>query len=170
LEAVGLGALNQSIELVDEAPDTPEEKRANGRAAFRETLQCAAVFECVVTIDGRKFHGPWLLIEILNIGAIGPRLPFAPRADTQDALLDILLVREADRQAMERWAQHFSGPPPARIETGRIVGLDAKGLCPRIDDRPVDMPDEQWTIEICLDVDPVTILVPSARKGDSYDN
>jgi diacylglycerol kinase (ATP) len=163
LEAVGLGALNQSIELVDESPDTPEEKRENGRAAFRETLRTAKPIACAVDVDGRRFDGPWLLVEILNIGAIGPRLPFAPRADTQDKLLDILLVGEADRDAMVGWAEHFSGPPPARLETGCVVTLQASGLCPRIDDRPIDMPDDAWTVEIRLDEEPVTILVPSGR-------
>lgn len=170
LEAVGLGALNQSIELVDESPDTPEEKRENGRAAFRETLRTAAPIACAVDIDGRRFDGSWLLVEILNIGAIGPRLPFAPRADTQDRLLDILLVGEADRDAMVGWAEHFSGPPPARLETGCVVTLQASGLCPRIDDRPVDMPDNAWTVEIRLDDEPVTILVPGGMTGNDDDN
>lgn len=168
LEAVGLGALNQSIELVDEAPNTSEEKRENGRAAFRETLRTAKPVDCAVDIDGRRFDGPWLLVEILNIGAIGPRLPFAPRADTQDKVLDILLVRESDRDAMVGWAEHFSGPPPARIETGCLVTLQASGLCPRIDDRPVDMPSGKWRIEVRLEEKPVTILVP-ARTEENDD-
>ena len=169
LEAIGLGALNQSIELVDEAPDTPEQKRENGRVAFRETLQSAAPIDCIVDIDGRRFDGPWLLVEILNIGAIGPRLPFAPRADTQDAVLDILLVTESDRENMILWAEHFSGPPPARLETGQVVKLHAKGLCPRIDDRPVEMPEEDWTIEICLDDEPVIVLIPADGCGGAND-
>jgi diacylglycerol kinase family enzyme len=169
LEAVGLGALNQSIELVDEAPDTPEEKRENGRAAFRETLRAAKPFACAVDIDGRRFDGPWLLVEILNIGAIGPRLPFAPRADTQDKLLDIMLVGESDRDAMIGWAEHFSGPPPARLEAGCVVTLHATGLCPRIDDRPIDMPDDAWTVEVRLDDGPVTILVPGGMTGNNDD-
>lgn len=169
LEAVGLGALNQSIELVDESPNTPEEKRENGRAAFRETLRTAKPIACAVDIDGRCFEGPWLLVEILNIGAIGPRLPFAPKADTQDKLLDILLVGETDRDAMMGWAEHFSGPPPARLETGCVVTLRASGLCPRIDDRPIDMPDNAWTVEIRLDDEPVTILVPASMTGHDND-
>ena len=169
LEAVGLGALNQSIELVDESPNTPEEKRENGRAAFRETLRTAKPIACAVDIDGRCFEGPWLLVEILNIGAIGPRLPFAPKADTQDKLLDILLVGETDRDAMMGWAEHFSGPPPARLETGCVVTLRASGLCPRIDDRPIDMPDNAWTVEIRLDEEPVTILVPASMTGHDND-
>ncbi|WP_186378913.1 diacylglycerol/lipid kinase family protein [Sphingobium sp. B2] len=169
LEAVGLGALNQSIELVDESPDTPEEKRENGRAAFRETLRTAKPVACTVDIDGRRFEGPWLLVEILNIGAIGPRLPFAPRANTQDRLLDILLVGEIDRDAMVGWAEHFSGPPPARLETGCVVTLEASGLCPRIDDRPIDMPDEAWMVEVRLDDEPVTILVPASMTGHDDD-
>ncbi|MFC3444031.1 diacylglycerol/lipid kinase family protein [Sphingobium rhizovicinum] len=169
LEAVGLGALNQSIELVDESPDTPEEKRENGRSAFRETLRTAKPIACTVEIDGRRFDGPWLLVEILNIGAIGPRLPFAPRADTQDKQLDILLVSEADRDAMVGWAEHFSGPPPARLETGCVVRLQASGLCPRIDDRPIDMPDDAWTVEVALDDEPVTILVPVSMTGHDDD-
>lgn len=168
LEAVGLGALNQSIELVDEAPDTPEEKRENGRMAFRETLRTAQPIDCIVEIDGRCFEGPWLLVEILNIGAIGPRLPFAPRADTQDPFLDVLLVGESDRDEMVRWAEHFSGPPPARVETGSVVRLQAMGLCPRIDDRPVDMPEGEWTVEVRLDEEPVNILVPANQTGDEY--
>jgi diacylglycerol kinase (ATP) len=169
LEAVGLGALNQSIELVDEAPDTPEEKRENGRAAFREALGTATPINCVVDIDGRRFDGPWLLVEVLNIGAIGPRLPFAPRADTQDSVLDILLVGESDRDAMMQWAEHFSGPPPARLETGYVVTLQSSGLCPRIDDRPVKMPNHAWSVEVRLDDEPVTILVPVGAGGDEDD-
>jgi diacylglycerol kinase (ATP) len=160
LEAVGIGALNVAIEQVDEAPDTPEEKRENGRKAFREALANAASFVAEVDIDGRALSGPWLLVEILNIGAIGPRLPFAPRADTQDALLDILLVKESERDAMLGWAEHFSGPPPACITTGRNIRLAAHGLCPRIDDRPIDMPPESWDLDICLEEQPVTILIP----------
>jgi diacylglycerol kinase family enzyme len=170
LEAVGLGALNQSIELVDESPDTPEEKRENGRAAFRETLRTAKPIACAIDIDGRRFDGHWLLVEILNIGAIGPRLPFAPRADTQDKLLDILLVGEADRDSMVGWAEHFSGPPPAQLETGCVVTLQASGLCPRIDDRPIDMPDDAWTVEVRLDEEPVTILVPGSMTGHDDDS
>jgi len=169
LEAVGIGALNQSIELVDEAPDTPEEKRENGRAAFRKTLHIATPVYCCVDIDGRRFDGPWLLVEILNIGAIGPRLPFAPRANTQDQVLDVLLVSETDRDAMVQWAEHFSGPPPARLETGRVVTLQASGLSPRIDDRPVETPDGTWEVEISLDDEPVTILVPVSTTGTDDD-
>lgn len=161
LEAVGLGALSKSIELVDEDPDTPEEKRENGRKAFRQTLRTAQSVTCTVEIDGRLFEGPWLLIEILNIGAIGPRLPFAPRADTADAFLDVLLVRECDREGMIRWAEHFSGPPPARMEMGCVVRLRASGQCPRFDDRPIDMPEAEWTIEVRLEDEPVTVLVPA---------
>ena len=169
LEAVGIGALNRSIELVDEAPDTSQEKRENGRAAFREALRTAEPVDCIIDIDGRRFEGPWLLVEILNIGAIGPRLPFAPRADTQDAFLDILLVAMSDRDGMVEWAEHFSGPPPARVETGCVVSLRASGLCPRIDDRPVDMPDGEWTIEVRLDEEPVTILVPAIPAGVEHE-
>lgn len=165
-EAVGLGALNDAIEEVDEDPDTPQEKRENGRAAFRQALQTSSPFACAVEVDGRSFDGPWLQIEVLNIAAIGPRLPFAPRADPGDGYLDILLVKEADREAMMTWAEHFSGPPPAGIVAGRTIRLQGRVACVRIDDRPVDLPDDGWQIVAGLDGDPVTILVPRAIEAE----
>ncbi|MET0241446.1 MAG: diacylglycerol kinase family protein [Sphingobium sp.] len=164
VEAVGLGALNDAIERVDEDPDTPQEKRENGRMAFREALAEGAPFDCILDIDGQSFEGPWLLIEVLNIPAIGPRLPFAPRADPADGYLDVLLVREADREAMTLWAEHFSGPPPARIEAGRRISLEGRGMCTRIDDRPVDLPNEDWRMTLELDGAPATILIPRTMK------
>lgn len=164
LEAVGLGALNHSIEKVDESPDTPEEKRQNGRSAFRQSLADAPVFSCRVSIDHQHFEGPWLAIEILNISAIGPRLPFAPRADTGDGFLDVLLVKDTDREAMLAWSEHFSGPPPARIEIGQTVRLEGNGLCVRIDDRPLDLPEDGWMLSVEIDGAPASILVP--RRGE----
>ncbi|WP_234151711.1 diacylglycerol/lipid kinase family protein [Sphingobium sufflavum] len=166
VEAVGLGALNDAIEMVDEDPETPEEKRENGRVAFRDALAGAAPFDCDVDIDGTRFEGPWLLIEVLNIAAIGPRLPFAPRADPGDNVLDVLLVKASDRLAMTTWAEHFSGPPPARIEGGCRILLKGQAMRVRIDDRPLDLPGEPWTIELHLDETPVTVLVPGERKEE----
>jgi diacylglycerol kinase family enzyme len=167
LEAVGLGALTQAIQQVDEAPETPEEKRENGRIAFREALREAPAFDCVIEIDGRAFEGAWLLVEILNIDAIGPRLPFAPRAKTGDPFLDILLVKASDRTAMARWADHFSGPPPARIEQGRHVMVTGHGRQLRVDDRTIDLPNAAWKIEIALQGQPATFLIPCATSGGS---
>lgn len=167
VEAVGLGALNDAIEMVDEDPETPEQKRENGRAAFRKALAEAAPFDCDVEIDGTRFVGPWLLVEILNIAAIGPRLPFAPRADPGDSVLDVLLVKASDREGMTIWAEHFSGPPPARIEAGCHILLTGQNMCVRIDDRPLDLPDEPWTLELRLDDTPVTVLIPCDRQEES---
>lgn len=167
LEAVGFGALTQAIQQVDEAPETPEEKRENGRIAFREALLEAPAFDCVIEIDGDAFEGPWLLVEILNIDAIGPRLPFAPRAKTGDRFLDILLVKASDRTAMAQWAEHFSGPPPARIEQGQKVMVRGHGRQLRVDDRTIDLPNTAWKIEIDLDDEPATFLIPGATSEGS---
>lgn len=164
VEAIGLGALNDAIATVDEDPDTPEEKRENGRVAFRKALGDAAPFDCDVEIDGTHFAGPWILVEVLNIAAIGPRLPFAPRADPGDSVLDVLLVKASDRDAMTIWAEHFCGPPPARLEAGCHISLTGHDMCVRIDDRPLDLPNDRWTVELRLDDSPVTVLIPIDRQ------
>jgi len=48
-------------------------------------------------IDGEELEGEYLLVEAMNMGAIGPRLRLAPNCDPSDGLLELLLVQESER-------------------------------------------------------------------------
>jgi diacylglycerol kinase family enzyme len=53
-----------------------------------------------VVADGSDLSGDYLLVAALNVGQIGPRVELAPHADPCDGLLDLVLVREDDREAL----------------------------------------------------------------------
>lgn len=54
-----------------------------------------AGLDCELDLDGVKLRGRYLLVEILNMGVIGPNLPLAPRAAVSDSLLDVVCIEAA---------------------------------------------------------------------------
>lgn len=160
VEAVGLGAFNDAIHQVDSDPDTPEEKRDNGRQAYCEMLGRIEPFDCRVEVDGKQMDGPWIQVEAMSISTIGPRMPLAPRAESGDGAFDVILVRPSERQAMVEWTEDFCGPPPVRVERGRHVRLEGEGGSIRLDDRFVDLPPGPWQVMLSIDPQPATVLIP----------
>src|SRR5262249_44295660 len=53
-----------------------------------------------VRADGDDLSGNYVAVEVMNIAAIGPRIELAPDANPSDKLLDLVLVRERDREAL----------------------------------------------------------------------
>src|SRR5690606_12399774 len=57
VEAVGVGVLTDAVDDAQDDPETPEEKQANGRAAFREALAAAEPFDCKVETSHWSWQG-----------------------------------------------------------------------------------------------------------------
>jgi diacylglycerol kinase (ATP) len=55
-----------------------------------------------VVADGQDRSGEYLAVEAMNIRSVGPRLALAPDADHRDGLLDLVLIRESDRESLAR--------------------------------------------------------------------
>lgn len=69
-----------------------------GLEAFRNTLAKDYAISGRLWIDNRQYSENYLLVEILNTTAIGPRLKFAPEADPTDGLLDVVRIRKDKRE------------------------------------------------------------------------
>ena len=66
------------------------------------------------SLDGRTIHARLLMLEILNIGLVGPASELAPDADPSDGMLDVVLVEE-------------SQPGPAGRGIWRRIGRGTRG-------------------------------------------
>jgi diacylglycerol kinase family enzyme len=55
-------------------------------------------FEGEILLDAEKISGEFLLVEIANIGLIGPSLDLAPEADPSDGFLNVAWVRAEHRK------------------------------------------------------------------------
>jgi len=76
-----------------------------------------------VDADGDDLSGDYVLAMLLNTGYVGPRLALAPDADAGDGQLDLLLVRDTDRQALGMYLDALAGPdePTLPIPTRRVT-------------------------------------------------
>lgn len=75
-----------------------------------------------IEVDGRDCSGDYMLVEVMNIGLLGPQLPLSPGSDSSDGELEVVLVESTQRAALERIAE--STEPEAdgyRIERGRHI-------------------------------------------------
>jgi diacylglycerol kinase (ATP) len=76
-----------------------EERRARGVARLIREQPARAVG---IIADGADLGGDYIAVEAMNIREVGPNICLAPNADTADGLLDLVLVREEDRESLAR--------------------------------------------------------------------
>jgi diacylglycerol kinase family enzyme len=94
LEAAGYGLYASTL-----AAYRPEEGKSVLRSleAINQTLAAYEAKECRIVLDGEDLSGAYLLVEVLNTPAFGPRLKVAPEANPGDGLLEIFRIRDDDR-------------------------------------------------------------------------
>ncbi len=172
VESVGLGVLVKlMMHFEQKKEDGPEfESREHELRHAREELLTAlkhvAPFSRRVLVDEKDCSGNYLLIEVLNVRRIGPELRLAPYADMNDGLLEVVLLREEDRQMLHDQLSepHKTLDPTWPILQGRRVTID---ICDQIhiDDKrwPEDgqTPPDQ-SVEITLAPGAVHVLAPPA--------
>lgn len=165
VEAVGVGVLTEAFDDVHDDPETPEEKQANGRAAFRKALADAEPFDCRIETGGWSWQGDCLMVEVMNIPVVGARLALANGSVPDDGLLDIVLVTPELRPALLSWAEDPDAAPcPVTPQRASAVRLTAHERPVRVDDR---CPDERLsgTAEIVVRRNWVKVLVPEGNQG-----
>lgn len=107
-----------------------------------------------ITADGADLGGDYVGIEAMNIREVGPNLCLAPTAHPGDGLLDLVLIRPNDRQALaERVHRRLtqSDPEPRVVRRVKCVELTWNPSCGHVDDSP--WPAEEkgaGTATICI--------------------
>jgi diacylglycerol kinase (ATP) len=109
--------------------DDPEERVALGLELLRRVAAETEPRRWRITADGRTVAGDFVMVEAVNIRALGPRLGLAPDADPGDGRLDLVLVRESERDTLIDYLDRLiagerADPPvrPRRVHSIRIAG------------------------------------------------
>jgi len=85
----------------------PEEGKSvlRGIAAFVETLLTRQTRRWQLALDGRDLSGNYLMVEVFSTRETGTRLKLAPKADPGDGLLDVVYIKEHDRENLLTFAK-----------------------------------------------------------------
>jgi len=155
VESVGVGAFASMLHQEEDARKPkkwrarwPHRSRKSGsvspievglvhlRSVLREMLPVRLKIEA----DGRDLAGKYLMAEAMNIPSIGPCVDLAPGTDPGDEWLDVVLVRETDRGALDGYLEgqacherHTPPVPPIRVRRVRMSWPEQMG---HLDDEP----------------------------------
>ena len=102
IESVGFGVFPKLIKEMRTVDKTHvDSAKAEIKLALEvlyDLIQYAEVEHCWIKADDEIYEGDYLMVEVMNIRSIGPNMVLAPDADTDDAVFDIVLLEEAQRE------------------------------------------------------------------------
>ena len=110
VEAAGTGLVPWTIAAVDGEKRAAEEDAASklehALHKYRHVLAGLRARHWEMTLDGVRHDGNFLLIEVLNFGAVGPNLVLSEDADPSDGVFSIVTAGEEHRDALDGYLQH----------------------------------------------------------------
>lgn len=149
LEAVGVGFLAELIRRgTDEVDDTSAiVHRETDRALqlLSAILGDAPAADIRVELDDHDLSGEYIGVEVMNVGFAGPNIPLATDADPADGELDLVLLRDEDRErlrdyAVSRVESASAVMPSLDVRQGQRVRLEPPAGWPiHVDDELIEL-------------------------------
>lgn len=184
-ESAGLGLFAHAMPVLsalkrsDHGTMPREAQIRQDRQALRRLVDPFVARSVHLWLDGRPEHGDYLLVEVMNAPMLGPGLRLAPRANPGDDRLEVVLVRDADRDRFGRWLDDDPGADPGfDVRSVRRVDL-------RWDGDPLHIDGDSWADEsapfnnvrtvpqegptaVRIELQPgrVTVLVPAGPRPE----
>ncbi len=129
-ESAGVGwfcdALHDTLEEEDKAVEKARQKLA-------EYLEDYQPRRWDLAIDGKDASGEYVLIEMLNAGALGPNLLLGSEANPTDGLLEVVRATASDRSVLLEYLaalRRGETPPPPELDRKRAshvrIGMEAR--------------------------------------------
>jgi diacylglycerol kinase (ATP) len=168
LEAVGVGSIAEGISRSGPRPPTPI-RLDMAREDLQDLVENAEPELFELNVDGEKFAGEFLFVEILNLSYTGPALPLAFHASPDDGLFDVVFLEAKNRKPMLTWLgdNPEDAPPPLTVLQGRKVKMVWHGGHLRIDSRVFLPPKKPVEVTITLEKQSFKVLVPSLAHTKS---
>jgi diacylglycerol kinase family enzyme len=177
IEGAGVGIFSDVMARLD-ARENIELAHANGASEKLSSvleLMIAEAGACParrlhVSLDGEDFSGDYVLLEAMNIKAIGPNLQLAPLTDPGDNSLDVVCVPADEREKLTSYlTAHLETkliPFDLTVRRGKHLELTWEGSSVHIDDEAWpgtndEVPEAPAKIDIQLGAASISFLVPA---------
>jgi diacylglycerol kinase (ATP) len=176
IEAVGVGLFAETMSGLDARSNIDlahandaDEKMASVLEMLNERLHRCPAKELKVKLDGKDLSGSYILLEAMNIRAVGPNLYLAPEADPGDGLLDIVCVAKDQYGKLASYlAACLEGKSCSlglTVRRGERLQIEWQGFSIHIDDEawpgagPI-LPSSAGLIDVTLNSASVEFLIP----------
>ena len=110
LEAFGYGLFADT--LYSYRPDQGK-SLLRSVVSVTEALTKEHDYRCTVRVDGEEISDDYIMLEVLNTASFGPRLRFAPEAQTNDGKFEVVRIM---RQAEESFLNYLGGLLSGELE------------------------------------------------------
>jgi diacylglycerol kinase (ATP) len=134
LESSGFGLLPKLIREHSKDDTEPENREEALQEALDHKLKLVQEYqaqECSIRLNGQSLSGRYLLVQLMNIGYVGPNLMLAPEADSADGLLDVVLIKEEEREMLADYLRRYSPgeaePHPFTVVRAASVAISWHG-------------------------------------------
>lgn len=170
IEGVGAGLIPRGITALPPDAlgdgDSAEEKLQRAAHGYREVLAQLQPRWWTITLDGKEQSGDYLLLEVLNMPAIGPRLVMSQDADPHDGLLSVVVAEEKHRSQL---AEYLHDKADGRETPLALPMFHAREIAlVGIDEAHVDDDVRSWsaTEAVSISIEPaaVRLLLPSRSR------
>jgi diacylglycerol kinase family enzyme len=150
-EGFGLGAFAETAHILTKrdaaggSPANRDAELARDIAALCDRIETQEACELEIRTDDRTVTERMIMVEVLNIGIIGPKVTLAPDADPSDGTMDLLWITEDRRdgllgflRALRDGREERSPFEPLRTRSVRITSASAAWA--HIDGATVEVP------------------------------
>ncbi|MFZ5890695.1 MAG: diacylglycerol/lipid kinase family protein [Myxococcota bacterium] len=141
-------------------PDQPHRTIKRDRRLFLRALEHKRSAYYQLEIDGRDYSGEYLLLEVANIGLIGPRLEVSGGSDPGDGQLEVVMARESDRENLIHLVNEGRPARALHIERGVQIKLSSSDGSYHRDGGLVRLPPGARDFRIDVEPAAVTYLAP----------
>jgi diacylglycerol kinase (ATP) len=144
VETVGGGLFAETVRQAEQLETADDDKLRLGLQTLRKLVDEVPALPWRLKLDGADHSGEYVAVEAMVIGETGPQVPLAPAADSEDRLVDVVVIADRDRDDLARYLDaRLAGRDAAdpRFEVRRCLQAELQPLAPcpmRIDDSPWD--------------------------------
>ncbi len=173
LEGMGVGVFPQLIRKIKEEGDdneTPKEEMRSAQEMFAEIVSGYKPKFCHLMIDGEDYSGYYVLIEIMNMKAVGPNLNLAPEANPSDGLLDVVMVPATEQESLAAYAKAKAAGKEAsftfRTVKGKDIRMQWSGAQVHVDDEQLNV-DKNTPVHVQLEPGLLVFFVDEDIRKDA---
>jgi diacylglycerol kinase (ATP) len=135
IEGAGAGLVPSGIAAMDAKPGSDDgdadERVHHALREYRRVLSDLRPQRWSLTVDGARLEEDLLLLEVLNIGSVGPNLALSQEADASDGWLSVVTAGEAhERQIADYLHARIDGrqAPPLDLPVRRARVVEIQGV------------------------------------------